>query len=40
MAAAGGSAQSLRARIVGGDLAQRALQWRSSRANDGPEEQA
>jgi len=40
MAAAGGSAQSLRARIVGGDLAQRARQWRSSRADDGPEEQA
>lgn len=40
MAAAGSSAQSLRARIMGGDLAQRARQWRNPRADDGLEGQA
>ncbi|HIF40603.1 MAG TPA: glycosyltransferase [Planctomycetes bacterium] len=39
MAAAGSSAQSLRARIMGGNLAQRARQWRTPRV-DGGEEQA
>lgn len=40
MAAAGSSAQSLRARIMGGDLAQRARQWRTPRVDGGQEEQA
>lgn len=40
MDAAGGSAQSLRARMVGGALAQRARQWRHPRSDGGSEEQA